>query len=161
MSRLGKNDFSIRALHAIGIVSFVRYCARSGVSNPAIDEFVDHMWRLCHSSSLPDWDKAASHLKITGLGDPLPSEIVTQYPTQSTPLSEAVEWLREISATQMYGAYQPRESLSCLNELMRVTGAILTDEEIQAFGFSTPNKDGWGACVKEPLLNRWKAIAES
>ncbi len=35
----------------------------------------------------------------------MPSEIVTQYPTQSTPLSEAVEWLREISATQMYGAY--------------------------------------------------------
>jgi len=126
-----------------------------------IDEFLDHMWGLCNASNLPDWDKAACRLKVDGLGDPLPSEIVAAYPNQSATLAAAVDWLREIAGTQMYGAHQPSESLRCLDELMRITGTDLTDEEIQAFASSTPGQDGWGTPVNELLLNRWKTIAAS
>lgn len=110
-------------------------------------------------TDLPGWDEGASELDITGLGDPFPDELNIMYPKHSKCLDEITQFVREISASQMYGAYQPDVAIGFLFKAAVSSGLELADIDLYPFYDSIPTRDGWGEPIKEGMLRLWKSTA--
>ena len=102
------------------------------------------------AQDIPRWESFGTTLEVSGLGDPLPIELA-----KNPSLADLVDSVREITASQMYGAWEPMVVTKFLEKSIEIAG--LEDVVSRWPGLLTydAGTDGWGqpASVSEWLLN--------
>jgi hypothetical protein len=92
------------------------------------------------TNDLPEWDEEGKVLAVSGLGDPLPDDLASD-----PQLLELVCCAQEVSASQMYGAWNPEKVAEFLRRTAEIAGCDL-DQMCQSgvFMVHNPGSDGWG-----------------
>ena len=157
-------QLSVVARQCLAVICFERYCRFHGLSHPAIDQFIEHEWRIVsiHSpSEFNVWEQAFQEMPITGQGDPYPESLVAAIPlTLRKEFDNLILHVFETSATTWYG-HDPEGTVKHLVEVLRI---------IDSYGIALPNlemfrqplahiRDGWGAPLSETEAKRWKEAA--
>jgi hypothetical protein len=144
------SQLSIRAASWMAAHCVRHFCSERGISHPAIDAFCKHLEDVIVVTFLVHWDNEGNRLEITGLGDPLPASIES---VQG--LNDLLCAAREVTASQMYGAWTPTKVLKFLREAAARSG--LDPDHIVAIAVSlhAPDSGGWGVPVSESERSNW------
>ncbi len=146
-------QLSIRAASWIGAQCLRKFCREHLVSDPRIFEFCDSIEEVATTEDLPAWERRGAKLEVSGLGDPLPSDLEA-----ITGLQALVQSVHEIAASQMYAAWRPAQVERFLGEAIRLSGLDLArDVNLQALGGHDPGREGWGQPVTTDILATWSA----
>jgi len=141
---------SIRAQSLIGVVSVRKYCRDQSIHDEHIHAFCEFIETLSECRNLSAWDALGRQLRYTGLGDTAPAN-------QS--LAQLLEGVRDISASQLYGAWQPGVASLCLQNSMALAGLTLLDIDLLVFSDHDPAPDGWGRPIDTATSKRWIIMA--
>jgi len=150
---MNTENLSIRAKTFLAVEIFEAFCSAKGLNDVAIQEFCQYMKSLATASNLPDWDEQASNLAITGLGDPIPADII-----EADLINIIACNIREVSASPMYGQHYPEETSRFLGNVVKLCNYSLTNSQIEIFGKHRSEADGWGGCVSSEQLQKWKNV---
>jgi len=137
---------SIRAQSWIGVVCVRKYCRDQSIHDEHIDAFCELIEALGECRNLLAWNTLGRQLRHTGLGDTAPAD-------QS--LAQMLEWVRDISASQLYGAWQPGVASLCLQNSMALAGLTLLDIDLLVLSAHDPSPDGWGRPIDTATSKRW------
>ena len=85
---------NIRVASWLGSECVRSFIQNKNISDLRLEKFAEHLSALAQAEDVPEWDKEANNLDITGLGDPLPEEL-----SQIRDLNLLVDSVREISAS--------------------------------------------------------------
>ncbi len=133
---------NIRVASWLGAECLSHYAADRGIDDRELSEFCDYIQLLIDADDVGEWDAKGASLQITGLGDPLPVHL------DSGELHRLVGVVREISASQIYGRYNPEEVRSFLTDAVRISNIDLSHYNLQAMREIEPS-DGWGSPISE------------
>ncbi len=151
------DGLSIRAMTAIGVFCLDHYSKKYQINNSNLKKFGDKMLELLTISNIPKWDNECNQIQITGLGDELPEELITEYPKYQSTINEITQNIREISASQIYGEWNPELSYSMLNRIQKLCQIqISTEFDIELFKMHNAGSNGWGAILSNELIEKWK-----
>ena len=151
MSFLKLDTVSVRAQTWLAAYLIRQFCLAKGLSDPRISEFCEYLEELAQCRDIPAWDAKASNLEVTGL-NPLPNDL-----EKINQLAELLASAHEISACQIYGAWQPEQGASFLNTAANIAGIFIERRDlIRVFADHEPMVHGWGEPVSDELLSRWK-----
>lgn len=141
---------SIRAASWCAAQCVRRFATDRGLSHPDLDEFCRHLENLAAAQSVTAWEAGGSHLRLTGLGDPLPEDLAA-----IRGLADVIGAAREVSASQLWGAWQPADVNRFLAESARA--ACLEPAKVFACARKLQEADteGWGPAVSEQELAQW------
>jgi hypothetical protein len=120
------------------------------LEHPGLDAFCCHLENLAAAQSIPAWDGDGMHLSVTGLGDPLPPDLAVV-----PRIAQLVEAAREVSASQIWGAWQPVEVQRFLAESALAAGLDPALVFSRACHLQVADGQGWGPAVSEQELARW------
>lgn len=147
---------SLRAKTAIGVFCFELYCDKNNIKNKDIDLFNVQMLRLLEADNIPKWDRDCNQIEITGMGDPLPKEIIEKYPLFADNILIITENIREITASQMYGGYTPKGAIQFLKKAIEYCEIDLDKFiDVKIFKEHKPGLDGWGNPLDIGLIEKW------
>lgn len=146
---------SIRAMSAIGVSCFKKYCRREAIWNADINLFCDHLLELLIADNISDWDEEFKKLNITGLGDVLPIEIKEKYPVHFDTIDLISQNIREISAFQIYGAWKPEASYKFLFNVADLCDVSLEKEFMLECYKKHSHENGWGKPINIELREKW------
>ena len=117
---------TIRQLQFNGGVCVALFCKHFGIKHPFIDKFIVHQLNLLCAKNLPEWEGRGCRLNLSGLGDPLPKEIVTLLNGRNRePFKLLIEVSAEIGLIDMYGRESDQPS-----RFFKRCCDILTEQEI-------------------------------
>lgn len=85
------------------------------------------------------WDNHGMTLAITGLGDALPAPL-----DQAPELAVLLQHAREISATQVYGAWEPAVVARHLKSCLEIAGQEVLGDVPDRILSHRPLHHGWG-----------------
>lgn len=158
MNNLNKFDgLSIRAMTTLGVFTLEIYCAKNKIDDSNLKDFNNKMLELLTSNNILEWDNECNQIKITGLGDPLPEKLIAEYPEYEKILEEITQNIREISASQIYGEWNPEISYSHLNRIQELCEVEIDSEfELELFKKHNAGATGWGIEVPNELVKKWK-----
>ena len=145
---------SVRAASWCAAQCVRHFAQQRGLRVPALVSFCAHLERLASAVSVPAWDAEASSLEITGLGDPLPPELA-----EVPALAQLVEAAREVSASQIFGAWEPEVVARFLGESALAAGLEPALVLSRACQLQAADAQGWGPPVSEQDLARWSLEA--
>lgn len=126
------------------------YAAQQSLEHVALTAFCTHLEQLASADSVPEWNRQANGLVITGLGDPLPRELA-----QVPRLHSLLEAAREVSASQMFGQWQPEEVRRFLTECAVMAGLDPVFVHSRAIQLQQADHCGWGPVVSVDQVARW------
>jgi len=130
------------------------FVAQRNAAHPALAEFCAHLERLSVSECVPEWNEEANRLAITGLGSPLPRALA-----EVPDLAPLVEAAREVSASQIFGAWDPGEIARLLSECAVLAGLEPGRILARAAELQTADQHGWGHPVVASELVGWSLEA--
>jgi hypothetical protein len=141
---------SVRAASWSAAQCVRHFCRSREISHSDIEAFCQHLEDAVTAESVVAWDEQAASLRITGLGDVLP------IPLDSVAgLNQLVTAAREVTASQMYAAWTPKNVAKYLTEAAECSGlspdAVLT----KAASLHRPDQHGWGPAVSPAERDRW------
>lgn len=145
------SKLSIRAATWLAVQCLKKYCATANLVDYRLSQFCEHLESLTTAIDIPAWDALGNSLAITGMGDPLPEEYQS-----NKQLEEIISCAREISAAQIYGAWNPQYTAEFLARAMHLAGAGITNQAYQLLSSHKPLAHGFGNPVEEKLLKLWK-----
>ncbi|WP_442264551.1 hypothetical protein ACSIGC_09300 [Tenacibaculum sp. ZS6-P6] len=115
------------------------------------------MLDLLTTDNIPEWDNECNQIKIKGLGDELPEELINEYPKYQNTIHEITQNIREISASQIYGEWNPKLSYSMLNGIQKLCQIRIRSEfDLELFKMHNAGSNGWGATLSNELIEKWK-----
>ena len=98
-----------------------------------------YLAELVETHDILEWDARGHKLHVTGLGDPLPEGLDTV-----ENLAELVECVREVSASQLFGAYEPDEVRRYLGTAIRISNLDTSRFNMQALNSVPHGPEGFG-----------------
>lgn len=151
---------SIRAMTALGVFCLELFSKENQISHPDLQEFKNKMLDLLITDNLPDWEDECFEIKITGVEEnALPGDLANKYPKHQNRLHSITESIRSISDINMYGAFMPEESYSCLSKVQKLCEIEIKKEfNLRLFKQHEPTQ-GWGDSVSKELIEKWKEDA--
>lgn len=132
-------DCSVRAASWIAARCVRAYSECRHLMTPDLDAFCRHLESLISTDDVTKWDNHGMTLTITGLGDALPPPL-----DQAPELAMLVEHAREISATQMYGAWEPDVVARHLKSCLDIAGWEVLGDIPDRILSHRPLHHGWG-----------------
>jgi hypothetical protein len=142
---------SLRAKTAIGALCLRRYCEELGESHREIDEFCDYLLKLPKAEDIMEWDESGGHLAQDGLGSPIPDTI-----THIPKINEITCNIREITASQMCCAYNPKEPVAFVKRAAELCGVDLQrDVDLKLFMKGSSLRSEWADPISNDLFNLW------
>ena|GEM_PF-5962145 len=145
------SKLSIRAATWLAVQCLKKYCTTVNLEDYRLSQFCDHLVSLTTANDIPAWDALGDSLAITGLGDPMPDEYQS-----NKQLEEIISCAREISAAQIYGAWNPQYTAKYLARTMHLAGVSITNQTYQLLSRHEPLVHGFGNPVEDKLLKLWK-----
>jgi hypothetical protein len=145
---------SVRAASWCAAQCVRRFAATRSLSHLALDGFCSHLESLAAARSIPEWNDGSRHLEVAGLGDLLPPDLAVV-----SGLPQLVEAAREVSASQVWGAWQPAEVHRFLAESALAAGLDPTLVFSRACQLQAADAQGWGPAVSEQELAQWSLEA--
>ena len=143
---------SVRAQSWAGARAIRIFCRQRGIKDERIERFCEYIEELATTTDVPSWESQCSKLPIAGLGDPFPPELERVHR-----LREIVENVHEISASQIYGAWQPKLGAAHLLAAATIAGIDLKDSPLLSeLSKHQPMAHGWGEPVDADTLRRWR-----
>ena len=152
------------ARQCIAVTCFERYCRFHGLAHPAIDQFIEHEWRIASlhdPSEFVAWEQAFQDMPITGQGDPSPESLVAVIPfALRREFDTLILHVFETSGTTWYG--QDLEgTLEHLVEVLKI---------IDSYHIALPDLEifrehpghihaGWGRPLSDTEVKRWREAA--
>ena len=130
---------SVRAASWVGAQCVRTFCAKNRIVHNGIETFTRYIEAAASAQDIPRWDSYGSALEVTGLGDPLPVRLAG-----NLELSELIDSVREISASQLYSEWQPSDVTKYLHQSIEIAG--LEDPVAHWPGIAShdPEQNGWG-----------------
>ena len=152
---------SIRARQALGAAVVEEFCHNARIQDRDVDAFVTHLWGLACAANLPKWEKEGNALAITGLGDPLPRALVARIgPSLAARLAGVLDLACEISMSQIYAAYRPKQSDSYLQQAIAAAGLRIGLKKLPSVLLAhEAGTDGWGEPIANGDLAVWQKAA--
>ena len=144
---------NIRIASWLGAQAVKSYSAREGISHLDLDAFIQHLELLLTVDDIPNWDAEANELTISGMGDPLPSEL-----SHVSNLLRMTQSAREISASQIYGQYAPADVTGFLLDVIAISQFDADAYNLEAMCQHSPS-DGWGGPIPEHTIDTFTADA--
>ena len=142
---------SLRAKTVIGVLCLQRYCDELGESHDNIEKFCDHFLALAKAKDIMEWDASDGHLTVDGLGSPIPGNIA-HIPN----INDIVCNIREITASQMCGAYNAKEPVEYLKRTAELCHVDLRSEvDLWLFLKGSLWRSEWADPVSDALYKRW------
>jgi hypothetical protein len=130
------------------------FCRARGIAHADIEAFCRHLEDAAIATSIVEWDAHSSGLAISGLGDPLPPPL-----DSVRGLNELLCAAREVTASQMYAAWTPREVLAHLRETAERSGLDPVRVVAATSALHAPDRHGWGPPLTEAERDRWSQAA--
>ncbi len=97
------SDLSTRELQAYGAFCFQRFCEAKRIKHPYIEELIQHLLSLLVSEALDVWERRGAALELSGRGDPVPPDLMTQLAEEvREDFTCFVEFVVEIGIIDMY-----------------------------------------------------------
>lgn len=93
---------------------------------------------MVEAADVGRWDSQASSLDVNGLGDPLPDGL-----HEYRGLDALTQSVREISASQIYGEWQPKVMARFVDTAIRIAN-FDPSRYLPILQAHDPGKDGWG-----------------
>lgn len=131
---------SVRAATWIAAKCVRAHAMRLGLEDPRLDAFCDYLEALMATDDVVAWDNHSMTLTITGLGDALPTPL-----DQAPELAVLLQHAREISATQIYGAWEPAVVARHLKSCLEIAGQEVLGDVPDWILSHRPLHHGWGA----------------
>ena len=143
---------SIRAQSYLAASAIRGFCEPRSLEDERVEDFCRYLEELASAEDVVAWDEAGSSLPWTGLGDDGPAD---------PDLAQLLEDAREISAFQIYGAWQPREGAAFLKRVLEASGFDPDgDLDLEPFEEHSPGNHGWGEPVPSNLLEKWRKVLD-
>jgi hypothetical protein len=140
----------MQVLAAIGMED---YCSRNGISDPDLDSYIRHLWKITSTTDLPDWSG-----ECTRLCDRVIERLSSEKKDHLRQLCNAAY---EITGSQMYTIYKPERAARDLHEVSVLSGADLESLAVsQLFCRHVPGLNGWGEPVPLSLVQEWEELAQ-
>jgi hypothetical protein len=140
-------------MQVLGAIGIRAYCARAGISDPDLDSFVRHLWKIADTTNLPQWDA-----ECTRRCDRLLARLAAEQKTHLQLLCSAAY---EITGTQMYTNWRPDVAARYLHEVSQLAGIDLDSlAGSEVFLRHVSGQQGWGEPVPPSLLQQWEAVAQ-
>ena len=130
---------NIRVASWLGSECLKAFIAKNKLSDERLEKFRNQLASLPYVEDVPAWDNETNNLEITGLGDPLPEEL-----SHVRNLFSLVETVREISASQIYGAFQPDEVTVLLEQALKLSELDLQHYSLSKMREVPAGLDGFG-----------------
>lgn len=155
MSSPTLEQLSIRAQTWLGAQLIRQFCSSNGIEDHRIFRFCQYLEELPQCTDIPAWDAKASSLEVSGR-ESLPQDL-----QDIAGLSELLESVHEISASQIYGAWQPQIGTSFLRKAAQLAGIDIQQQTalLRKLSEHEPATDGWGKPVTSSLLKKWQNAA--
>ena len=149
-------NLSIRAMTYIGVSLFEKYCIENSITNSDINVFCSSMMNILNTENISEWNQNCNEIEITGLGDILPNNLVSEYPKHVDNIDRITQSIREISSFQIYGKWIPIESYKFLRKVESLTNVkIKTLKSLPLLEKHNHNNTGFGKAVENDLINEW------
>ena len=132
-------ELSIRAASWLGAACIRHYMLSKSIDDQCLRDFTHYVETAATAQDVPYWDAAGRSLAITGLGDPLPDHL-----QQCDGLILLVESVRELTASQIYGAFDKRSQSRYLNRAIEISGLRFKKENWTGLFLHKAGRDGWG-----------------
>jgi len=124
--------------------------------NSDLEAFCLFLEEAARARDLPAWDSKERELILPDLRELLPEEL-----SGIDGLWELVESAREISASQMYCAYNPAEVAELLRRVIDISGFnVNSGVNMVALRGHSPCRDGWGEPVQEEVIAEWASVGK-
>lgn len=141
----------------LGVLSLEKFCEKERIVNSDLKDFISKMMELLSTENIPQWNEELNQINISGLGDPLPSKLLEDFPNYEKKLDQITQNLREISAAQIFGKWIPENSYLPLKKLQKLSGIRISKEyDLELFKKHNPEPEGWGDPVSLELIEKWK-----
>jgi len=119
------NRVGLNGRLVVALIVVQRYCQKWGVRAAALDLWFDHLWEwpTVDSSSFETWSEAEPPLIQSGLGDPLPAELLAQLAAAGVNADEFAALIMhatEIVYSSLYAAADDKGSLEDLGKVFEV-----------------------------------------
>jgi len=148
------SKLSIRAATWVAASCVRRFCTVRGIESSDIEAYCAYLEQLAVVESIHEWDNAGKALVVTGLGDPLPGSL-----QKFEKLDEILGFAREVSASQIYGAWVPRNVAESLSKVALLAGINPFKVVTSAMSLHDPGSTGWGVPARSTDLKNLKIEA--
>ena len=142
---------NIRVASWLGSECIRTFMEQQKISDVRLQKFSQHISALPYAENVPEWDQEANELEITGMGDPLPEEL-----SQIQNLNVLVVMVREISASQIFGAYKPQEVISYLKEAIKLSGLDPMKYNLERMNVISTGPEGFGVALSQQAVREFK-----
>jgi len=127
------------------------FIEQQNLNDDRLTRFCSHISQLVFANDVPNWDNEAMKLEIDGMGDPLPVEL-----ENIDGLFELVISVREISASQIYGAFQPDAVINFLKKAIEISNLNLDKYNIEPMIQVSTKPEGWGVPLTHDTVQSFK-----
>ncbi len=142
---------NIRAASWLAAECVDKFALDNRITSQALTDFANHLRMLAQADDFTVWDSQGNDLQITGMGDPLPSELCN-----IEGLNELVCAAREVSASQIYGAFVPEEVERWLRHTIHLSQLDLGRYNLEALCSISPEPGGFGSPIQQEVINEFK-----
>ncbi|MCE2029459.1 hypothetical protein [Sessilibacter corallicola] len=139
---------NVRVASWLGAECVSSFLQRNDIVDRRLEDFTNHMSSLVFSENVPEWDDVAMKLQIDGMGDPLPDHL-----DSLVGLDELLISVREISASQIYGTFYPREVESRLIKAIEISRLDLSNYNLFRMVRVSTKPEGWGPPLTEEFVD--------
>ena len=155
-------QLSIVARQCVAAVCLERYCRHHRLDIPQVNALLAHIWGITTIKN-PDefvaWERGFGDLAITGLGDPIPLEVLETIPTSlHSEFDQLVCNTVETSAITWYGSDPEDRSLEYLLSVIRTLNSYrIALPDFSKFRSSDPTwHGGWGTKPTADQAHEWR-----
>ena len=140
-------------MQVLGAIGMEVYCSCNRISDPELDSYIRHLWKITSTTNLPDWFGES-----TRLCDRVIARLASEKKDHLRHLCNAAY---EITGSQMYTTYKPERAARDLHDVCLLSGVdleSLADSEILCR--HVPGQDAWGEPVPQSLVQEWQELAQ-
>ena len=136
---------SNRQMQAWAALCVQRYCATRGIRHPDIDALIQHLASILVAADLPEWAAELGRLRISGLGDPIPSDVLAAVPRRhQESFHKIVEFAVEVGMSDMFGAStgEPLRSMNGCRDILSTE--FIKAPDLETVAVFDPEPLPWG-----------------
>lgn len=154
-------QISVVGRQCVAAICFERFCKKYRILHPAIDLFIDHIWKVTqvNPENFVDWEQGFQTMPITGQGEPYPTDLVEAVPKILwNDFDELTQFVFETSATTWYGS-----DLEGTKTFLLKAIAIAIRHEIElpdlSFYVNSPivHHGNWGQPLTNEQVEEWRS----
>jgi len=143
---------NVRVASWLGAKCIRHFCLQRNIEFPELLEFCEYIESIVSTYDVPEWDAKGETLKISGLGQCLPSKM-----TSIDNLETLIQTVHEISASQIYGAHIPEQVNAYLKKAVNISKLdIVKAYNLHSLSQIDLGNEGWGEPIEQTILNESK-----